>query len=185
MITKLWLQRWWWETEQQLSWTSLSVIPTRIKQYMCILCHSYILCLYVSSSCQFLLIHEYVNRWFVITLILYRQGEQKWKETIKVTQEFFTVNPDFTEQKSAWNTILYTYCTLQIFNFLIHVRVNCEWNEWCEWINVLMNEWTNKKILNYSSTSDLPPSTAIADHLPGQLVSTKIRTVGVKLFNSP
>ena len=151
---------------------------------MCILCHSYILCLYVSSSCQFLLIHEHVNRWFVITLILYRQGEQKWKETIKVTQEVFTINPDYTEQKSARNTILYTYCTLQIFNFLEWI-VN-EMNEyWMNQYNVLMNEWTNKKILNYSSTSDLPPSTAIADHLPGQIVSTKIRTVGIKLFNSP
>ena len=31
-------------------------------------------------------------------------------------------------------------------------------------------------------TSDLQPSTAIANHLPGQLVSTQIRTIGVKLL---
>ena len=42
------------------------------------------------------------------------QGEQKWEETIKVIQEVFTVNPDFTEQnqhetQSYIHTVLYKF----------------------------------------------------------------------------
>ena len=44
-------------------------------------------------------------------------------------------------------------------------------------IFILFSTW-----LLTTSTSDLQPSTVIANQLPGQLVSTQIRTIGVKLF---
>ena len=38
------------------------------------------------------------------------------------------------------------------------------------------------RIIIITSTSDLQPSTAIVNELPGQLVSTDIKTAGIKLF---
>ena len=38
------------------------------------------------------------------------------------------------------------------------------------------------KIIILSSTSDIQPSTAIANQLPGQLTSTKITTIGIKFI---
>ena len=38
------------------------------------------------------------------------------------------------------------------------------------------------RIIIITSTSDLQSSTAIVNQLPGQLVSTDIRTTGIKLF---
>ena len=35
---------------------------------------------------------------------------------------------------------------------------------------------------NITSTSDLQPSTVIANQLPGQLASTEIRTIGIKFI---
>ena len=39
-------------------------------------------------------------------------------------------------------------------------------------------------IVYYTSTSDQQPSTAIANQLPGQLVSTEIRTIRAKFLSS-
>ena len=143
MITKLWLQRWWWETEQQLSWTSLSVIPTRIKQYMCILCHSYVLCLYVSSSCQFLLIHEYVNRWLWYHWF-YTDGESKnGKRELKLPRKSSLLTLYWAKISKKHNLIYILYFT--IFQFP-HACKHELWMKWMsvEWINVLMNKWISK-----------------------------------------
>ena len=41
---------------------------------------------------------------------------------------------------------------------------------------------TSKYIIIITSSGDLQPSTAIANQLPGHLVSTQIRTIGVNCF---
>ena len=54
-----------------------------------------------------------------------------------------------------------------------HLKEELVWaaDKWFLFINIML-----------SSTSDLQPSTAIANQLPGQSVYTKIRTIKDKIF---
>ena len=50
------------------------------------------------------------------------------------------------------------------------------------WTDCEIYPFLNLVIIIITSTSDLQPSTSIANQLPGQLVFTQIRTIGVKVF---
>ena len=44
----------------------------------------------------------------IISLSLYRRGEQKWEETIKVTQEVFTVNTLLSKNQQETQSHIHT-----------------------------------------------------------------------------